>query len=312
MPSPCEVVPLSGGAVCGSTGGWAAAGGGAFQVEHFRIAQLTGRGEVTALSDPAPVHRDQAGRERGRSLVGRAVGPGEHGLQVPVPGGAERDAFPFPGDHQPGGHGLDPPRGQPGHDLLPQDRGDLIAVQPVQDPPGLIGVDQASVQFARVVHRMRDGLRRDLVKHHPPGRHLGLELLEQVPRDGLALAVLISSEVELIGVFEQGLELGDLGLLVGVHDVERAEVIVDVDAEPRPRLLAVLLGDLGGLVRHVTDVTDAGLDHVPLAEVSRDGPRLGGRLDDYQASAPAVARGVALARRTLRGGRCPCCHAFTF
>ena len=47
----------------------------------------------------------------------------------------------------------------------------------------------------------------DLVEHHPLDRDLGLEHLEQVPGDRLALAVLVGREVELVGVLEQLLEL---------------------------------------------------------------------------------------------------------
>jgi hypothetical protein len=46
---------------------------------------------------------------------------------------------------------------------------------------------------------------RDLVEHHPAYGDGRLQRLEQVPRDGLALAVLISGEEELVGVLEQGL-----------------------------------------------------------------------------------------------------------
>jgi hypothetical protein len=38
------------------------------------------------------------------------------------------------------------------------------------------------------------------VEHHPLHRHAGLELLQQVPGDGLALAILIRREVELVDV----------------------------------------------------------------------------------------------------------------
>ena len=62
----------------------------------------------------------------------------------------------------------------------------------------------------------------------------GLQRLDQVPRDGLALAVLIRREVELVGVLDQRLELADLLLAVGADDVERLEVVVDVDAEAAP------------------------------------------------------------------------------
>ena len=82
----------------------------------------------------------------------------------------------------------------------------------------------------------QDGGLGDLVEDHPADRDLRLERLEQVPGDRLALAVGVGGEVELVGVLEQALELGDLGLLVRADDVERLEVVVDVDAEPRPRL----------------------------------------------------------------------------
>ena len=282
------------------------------KIEGVRVTELAGRCEVAALRDAAAVHGDQPGRERGHVRVGRAVGAGEHGLQVPVPGGAERDPLPLPGHHEAGGHGLDPPGGQPGHDLLPQHRGDLVAVQPVQHPPGLVGVHQAAVQLARVVHGVRDGFRGDLVEDHPAGRDLGLQFLQQVPGDGLALAVLISGEEQFVGVLEQRLELSDLGLLVRVHDIESLETVVHVNAEPGPRLLAVLRRDLGRPVRHIPDVPDAGLDDVSLAQVSRDGARLGRGLDNNQAASTAVGRGPVLPRHALGGGRSPCCHAFTF
>ena len=215
---------------------------------------------------------------------------GELGLEVGVGGRAERDPLPFPVDDQPGGHRLHPPGGQLGHDLLPQHGRDLVPVQPVEHAARLVGVDLALVELLRVGDGPGDRLRGDLVEDHPAGRHLGLELLEQVPGDGLALAVLISGEQEFVGVLEQALELGDLLPLVAVHDVQRLEVVVYVDAEPGPRLAAVLGRDLGRAVGHVADVADAGLDHVALAEVAGDGPGLGRGLDDDQLGAMAVTR----------------------
>ena len=212
----------------------------------------------------------------------------ELGLEVGVGGRAERDPLPFLVDDQPGGDRLHPPGGQLGHDLLPQHGRDLVPVQPVKHPARLVGVDLALVEFLRVGDGAGDRLRGDLVEDHPAGRHLGLELLEQVPGDGLALAVLISGEQELVGVLEQALELGHLLALVAVHDEQRLEVVVHVDAEPGPRLAAVLVRDLGRAVRHVADVADAGLDHVALAEVPGDGPGLGRGLDDDQLGAMTV------------------------
>jgi hypothetical protein len=57
------------------------------------------------------------------------------------------------------------------------------------------------------------------VEDHPLDRDLGLQLLQQVPRDGLALAVLVRGEDQLVHALEGTLELGDLLLLVRVDDV---------------------------------------------------------------------------------------------
>ena len=307
-------------------------GGGGFgvQVQDIGGLELADGTEVAALGDPAAVHGDQAGGEAGgvgppliflaelTVILGR-----ELGLEVGVGGRAERDPLPLPVHHQPGGDRLHPPGGQLGHDLLPQHGRDLVPVQPVQHPARLVRVDQAVVHLARVGDGPGDRLRGDLVEDHPAVRHLGLEFLQQVPGDGLALAVFIGGEQEFVGVLEQALELGDLLALVAVHDEQRLEVVVDVDAEPGPRLAPVLGRDLGRAVRHVADVADAGLDHVALAEVPGDGPRLGRGLDDDQlGTAPVRGRGLtpcgrgALAPGGL-GGRsrpclrrvCPCWHA---
>ena len=243
------------------------------------------------------------GGSRFSAISGRGAGPAslcrdrrEDRLKVPVLGRAERDSLPLSGHHEPGRDRLHPPRRQPWHDLLPQHRRDLVPVQAVEHPPGLVGVHQPAVQLARVRHRLRDRLRRDLVEDHAAGGHPGLELLQQVPGDRLALAVLVRGEQEFVGAGEQLLELGDLGLLVRVHHVQSLEVVVHVDAEPRPRLLAVLDRDLGGLVGHVPDVADARLHHVVPAQVPGDRARLGGGLDDDQAMAAAPPGSICRAR----------------
>ena len=87
------------------------------------------------------------------------------------------------------------------------------------------------------------------MEDHPLDRHLGLERLGQVPGDRLALAVLIRCEVDLAGVLEQRLELGDLFAAVRRDDVDRLEVVVHVDAEVGPRLLLQRLGHVLGAAR---------------------------------------------------------------
>jgi hypothetical protein len=125
------------------------------------------------------------------------------------------------------------------------------------------------------------------VEHHALDRHRvrRIEHLEQVPRDGLALAILISCEVELGGVLHQPLQVADAVTLVGADHVEGLEVVVDLDAEDLP-LLLVCLGDVGRTGRKVADVAhrclddDVAIERVGLVEKALDGLRLGGRLDD--------------------------------
>ena len=80
---------------------------------------------------------------------------------------------------------------------------DLVAVEPVEDAPGLLRVDQVEVEVAGVLDGPPDRVAGDLVEDHAPHRDLGLEHLEQVPGDGLALAVLVSGQEELVRVLQR-------------------------------------------------------------------------------------------------------------
>ena len=106
---------------------------------------------------PAP-----AARRTGRRRWSRPVG--QRGLlqrrgDVPVGRGAERDPLALPLDDQPGGDRLDAAGGQALADLAPQDRRHLVAVEPVEDAAGLLGVDEALVEVAGAARRPR-GSRR--------------------------------------------------------------------------------------------------------------------------------------------------------
>ena len=233
--------------------------------------------EVAAGGHPAAVDRRQPGVEP-VSLALRLL---QRRLDVPVGHRAEGDPLPLALDDQPGGDRLHATRGQPLPDLAPEHRGDLVAVQPVQDAAGLLGVDQALVEVAGLLDGGPDRVAGDLVEDHPADGHLGVEHLQQVPRDGLALAVLVCREEQLVRVLERPLELGDLLLLVGVDDVVRLEVGVHVDRE-LPEAALLLARRQLGRGRQVADVSDAGLDGETGPEVARDRLRLRGRLDDHQ------------------------------
>ena len=102
---------------------------------------------------------------------------------------------------------LDAAGGEPGHDLLPEHRRHLVAVEPIEDPPRLLCVDEPLVDLARLLERLLDRVAGDLVEDHPPDRHLRLQHLEQVPRDRLALAIFVRREQELVGAGELLLQL---------------------------------------------------------------------------------------------------------
>ena len=140
--------------------------------------------------------------------------------------------------------------------------------------------------------------------------HLRLERVEQVPGDGLALAVGVRGEQQLVDALERVAQLGDLALLLRRHDVERLELVVDVHAETGPRLALVLGRDVRRAAREVADVADRRLDDVVAAEVGRDLLGLGRRLDDHQAARRAAGGGgrgrggtSAAARLARRRGR---------
>ncbi len=214
--------------------------------------------EVLAGRDPCATDRDEL-RVEGRSGGGPEV-------DVPVVGGDVRDAFAFALDDEPNGRALDAPGRQAAVDASPQHRRHLVAVEAVEDAAGLGGVDEPVVEATRVVDGVVDGRLGDLVEHHPLHGHLRLEVLEEMPRDGFTLAVLVRCEVELRSVLQGGLQILDDGLAALGELVGGLEPVVDVDVQP--------------LRRQVADVAHRGAHVVVAAEELRQRLGLGGRLHD--------------------------------
>ena len=123
---------------------------------------------------------------------------------VPVRRRPERHALAFALHDDARRDGLHAARRQLRHDLLPQHRADLVTVETVEDAAGLLGVDQVGVEFAGVLRRPRR-IAGSVISWNTIRRtgNLGLEGLEEMPGDGLALAVGVSGEEELVGVLEQ-------------------------------------------------------------------------------------------------------------
>ena len=251
-------------------------GGGEFLVEVHGVAggELAVVVEVAAAGDLGAVDHGQFRFER--------AGPGaELAGQVPVGGRFEGHPLTFAVHHHAGHNGLHAAGGEAAGHLAPQHRGDLVAVEAVQHTAGFLRVHEVLVDVAQVVHGAVDGFLGDFTEGHPVDRHLGLEHFQQVPRDGLALAVPIGCEIESVSVFELGLELGDLFLLVRGHHVVRLEVVINVDGELAHRGLLQFRRQFRRL-REVADVTNGGLNNEALAEVLGDGLALGGRLHDHE------------------------------
>ena len=277
-------------------------GGGRFgQVCRVGAREHTTVAEVLATRDAKAIDSDELGAEGTRV---------EQALDIPVRRRAERDPLTLAVDNEPRRDRLHPPGRQAGHDLLPQDRRDLVTVETVEDPTGLLRVDEILVEVAGLLHGALDRVLGDLVEDHPFDGHRGGEYLEQVPGDGLALAVLIRREQEGVGPGEQLLELGDLRALIGVDDIEGGISVIDVDPEPRPGLALVLRGDIRRALRQIADVAHRGLDVVGVTEVALDRLGLGWRLDDHEGATRRGAGGRGL-RLGLRGHTSPCgrCHA---
>ncbi len=142
-----------------------------------------------------------------------------------------------------------------------------------------MGVDEVLIDFARLLGRLADRLRRDLVKHHAPNRNFGLENFEQVPRDGFALAVFIRGEVDFVGRFRRLLQVLN-GLAPALcSDVVGLKPVFDVDGKLAHRAFLEFCGQIARL-REVTDVADRGHDLVVVAQILANRLSLCRRLDD--------------------------------
>ena len=89
-----------------------------------------------------------------------------------------------------------------------------------------------------------------------------------MPGNGLALAVKVCRQVELVALFGRRLQLRDDALLARHDVVGRLEVVLDIDIQT--------------LRGQIADVAHRGLDLVIRAQVLIDRLGLGGRLDDDQ------------------------------
>ena len=220
-------------------------------------------GDVRLLA----VDADEVGRE---CLTVRGQ---QNRLQRPVLARGESADLAFAIDNDPDGHRLHAPGRKPGPNLAPEQRTEGVAVEPIDDPPRLLGVDEMPVDGARMRKGLADRGLGDLAEGHTAGlRDVEAGGLGDVPRDRLAFAIEVGREVDEVGLSGSLRNLADLLAAVRNDLIGRLEVVLDIDAE---LVLAELL-------RQVSNMSIGGQDLVARTEVALDRFRLGGRLHDHQ------------------------------
>ena len=178
----------------------------------------------------------------------------EAGFHPPEAGHLEADPGPLALHQQAHGHALHASGAEPGEHLLPEQRADFVAEQPVDDAAGFLGLDQVLVDRPRAFQCLMDRVAGDLVEDQPLEGHLRSQQLQEVPADGLPFAILVRCEVNVLRPLDRRLHLAHEFLLVLRDDVERLEVRVHVDARARPSLLLELGRDVRGVVGQVAHV----------------------------------------------------------
>ncbi len=151
---------------------------------------------------------------------------------------------------EPHGHRLDASGRQGGLDFLPQHGRQLEAHDAIEHTARLLGVDEVDVDVAGILDGVEDGVLGDFVEDDAAGvGRLELQHLEQVPGNGLPLAVLIGSQPDGLGLLGAFLQLGHEGLLVVGNLVDGREAVVDIDAE----ILLFQIADMS-VARHHLEV----------------------------------------------------------
>ena len=250
----------------------------------LRLLQLATVIEVPALRYALTINAGQ-GCDKFLRLVG--ISRSRTGVQscgdIPVLSGDKRHALALTLDDDPRCHRLHTTCRQARHDLLPQHRGDLVAVKTVEDTATFLGINQVLVQLTSVGRGLQDGLLGDLMEHHAAHRHLGLQNLQQVPGNSLALTVGVRCEIEFVDLLELGLQVGDFLLLISADDIQRSESVVDIHAQTSPGLLLVTSRNVGCATGQVANVAHRRLHDVIIAEIRLNLASFRRRLDNYKA-----------------------------
>jgi hypothetical protein len=202
-------------------------------------------------------------------LERRRIFSTEARVEGPVFLGAERLALALAIDDYPERHRLHAPRADSALDLVPQKRAELVADQPVEHPPRLVGVEQVAIELRGIGDRLFDRGGRDFMQQDAADLGLGFaEMVGDMPRDRLTFAVGVAGEVDIVLALGGALDLTEYLLFALDGDEIGGEIVLDIDPE-------LALGQ-------VHDVADRGHHLVVATEIALDSFRLCGRFYDYE------------------------------
>ncbi len=159
--------------------------------------------------------------------------------------------------------------------LIPEQLTALIPDDTVQNTAGLLRIDQVHIDFTRRLQRAFDRRLGDLVEQHSEDLSLLLfllrlskQLLLKMPGDSLPFTIRVRGQKYLVRLFRFLLDLRQHFRLALDRDVLRFKIILEIHAQ--------LTG------REVFDMTDRRHDRITPAQIFRNRPRLGRRLNDNQ------------------------------
>ena len=191
------------------------------------------------------------------------------GVQQPVLLTVEGPDFLFPIHHHAGGHRLNTAGGKAGLDLAPEEGRQLIAHNPIQNPAGLLGVDQILVNAAGVLDALGDHLFGDLVEGNPLGLLIvQLQQLLQMPGDGLALPVRVRGQIDGLGGLGFFFQFADQFLFIPDGDIPGLKAVLNIHAH-------LALGQ-------IPQVAHGGGHLIVAAQIFFNGFGFRRRLDDHQ------------------------------
>ena len=194
---------------------------------------------------------------------------GQQGVEAPIFLADEGPDLLLTVDDDPHRGGLDPSSGQALTDLLPQEGAELVAHNPVQDPPGLLRVDQVHIQLPGLGHPLGHSGFGDFIEGHPVVLvSIGPEKTGEMPGDGLSFPVGVGGEDDAVALGCHGLQLTDQGGFSRDIHVTRLEPVFDIHPEQS--------------FGQIPDMAHRRDDFIAGAEVFLNGFRLGGRFHDHQ------------------------------